>query len=481
VPSIADLIFAGLLLTRLRPTLFHDADTGWHLWAGTATLERGPGAIPDVLSFTRYGIPWPNPEWLGEVLFALSYRYADYLGVALLAGVVFAGTFSWLYRILLREAGDAVAALLVTVLAAQVALIHFLARPLIFSLPLFVATVELLRRSPGTRNLWLLPLLTVLWANVHPSAYLAPAMAVYAWLRSPRSRTMALSAALAALALGLTPWGFGWIGPALPWGGNTGYLARITEWTAPQFNDPRFLPILLALVLSLAARRNRPPWPWWETGWGLGWLVAALVTARLGPYAFLAWAPFLARDLAQGALFPVDGRLHRGWRALSGALSPMERVLRPRWWPVLVGLVALLLAPKLAPVYPSVARGFPEDRFPRDALARADSLGLGPRVFNHYGWGGYVGWAGGERWQVFIDGRLGFFGPDLFEDYLTVFDLRPGWEDVLDRHEPDWLLFPPRAPVVTAAPLSGRWRLVYEDELAALLVPAPAPADSARR
>jgi hypothetical protein len=53
LPSIADLLFIGLLLTRVQPTLFHDADTGWHLWAGSVTLEHGPGPIPDALTFTQ--------------------------------------------------------------------------------------------------------------------------------------------------------------------------------------------------------------------------------------------------------------------------------------------------------------------------------------------------------------------------------------------------------------------------------------------
>src|SRR5512145_1432440 len=100
LPSIADLLFVGLLLTRIQPTLFHDGDTGWHLWAGAKTLEHGPGPIPDDLSFTMSGVPFKNVEWLGEVALVFLHRHAGYLGIALLAGVTFAATFSWLYRLL---------------------------------------------------------------------------------------------------------------------------------------------------------------------------------------------------------------------------------------------------------------------------------------------------------------------------------------------------------------------------------------------
>jgi hypothetical protein len=203
VPSVTDFLFLGLLFTGLRTTVFHDGDTGWHLWAGNVTLNNGPGAIPDALSFTRAGAPWNNVEWLGEVLLALLHRHAGFMGVAVLCAVVLAATFAWMYRILVRETGDAPAALVTTVLAAQMVVFQYVARPLIFSFPLFLATVELLRKpGPGRRNLILLPLMTVAWANVHPSAYLAPAMGVYAWVRGPRSHVSGMAAILALVALG---------------------------------------------------------------------------------------------------------------------------------------------------------------------------------------------------------------------------------------------------------------------------------------
>ena len=472
LPSIADLLFVGLLLTKVSPTLFHDGDTGWHLWAGTATLEHGLAPIPDTLSFTRQGAPFENVEWLGEVILVLLYRHAGYLGLGLLAGVVFAGTFAWLYRILLRESEDPVASLLVTVLTAQVTLLQFLARPLIFSFPLFLGAVEL-ARGPGKRALVLLPVLTALWANVHPSATMAPAIAAFFWLRRPGRNTLGLATLLSFLALGITPWGYGWVLGMVA--DNRAYFSQVEEWAPPRFNEFRLVPYLFGILLAVAARRGSAALPASTWLWGLGWLGAALVSARLGPYAFLAWAPFFARDLAQGALIGLVPPLRRVWMGLRDGLSAMELSLHPRLWPVLAGVGALLFAGSLAPVYPEAAKGFPEQRFPKAALAEAVRLAPGPRVFCNYGWGGYVGWEGRDRWRVFIDGRAGFFGPQLLQDYLTTYTASPGWEEVLDRHAPDWLLVSPDAPIVAAATRSGRWNLVYEDKTAAMLLPGPRP------
>jgi hypothetical protein len=469
LPSIADLLFIGLLLTRVQPTLFHDADTGWHLWAGTVTLEHGPGPIPDTLTFTQAGTPFENIEWLGEVLLVLFYRHAGYLGIAVLAGVVFAATFSWLYRILLRESEDPVAAILVTVLAAQITLFQFLARPVIFSFPLFLAAHEL-ARNPSRRTIWLLPLLTALWANLHGSAYFAPAIGSFYWLSRPRKNALGLATLLSFLALGVTPWGYAWVYKQIL--ANQSYFGQVEEWMSPRFSDLRFLPFFLGILIALAARWRAPRLSQREAIWGLGWLAAALLSARLGPFAILAWAPYLVRDLARGQIVDFVPRVRRVWTSLKHGLQPMELKLHPLLWPLVIGAFALFFTRSLTPIYPAgVQDGFPETRFPKAALREAARLDPGSRVFCNYAWSGYVSWEAQERWKTFIDGRAGFFGSAMLDDYLTIVTLRPGWQGRLDAWAPDWLLLSPDLPLVSVLPVTGRWRVAYQDQIAALLVP----------
>lgn len=486
-PSITDFLFLGLLLTRLHPSLFYDGDTAWHLWAGARVLDSGPAAIADPLSFTRAGELWRSWQWVGEALLALAYRHAGYMGVAVLCTTVFAAVFAWLYRALARETDHPPAAALASLLAAQVGLTYFLARPALFSLPLFLGVWELVRK-PGRERAAIIavPLLTAVWANTHPSAFLAPAVAAFAAVTRPEARgRLAIAAAASAALLGATPWGYAWLGDLAPSGANLGFLLRIDEWRTPGFREPRFWGLLLYLLLALTARRGARPLSRGETLWGLGWLAAVLLSARLAPYAVLAWAPLLARDLARLGAAPGPTAAAgapagpsapaRAWSALSGALAPFERALRPGLWPAALGLVALLAAPAIGPLYPQVARGFPPRRFPEQALAEAQRLGLGPRVFNAYLWGGYVSWQVPGRYRVFIDGRAGFFGDAALADYLAVMELRPEWREALARARPDWILVPPGTPIATAAPLTGAWRVVYRDGTAVVLAPASGP------
>src|SRR5262249_2758569 len=158
-----------------------------------------------------------------------------------------------------------------------------------------------------------------------------------------------------------------------------------------------------------------------ETLWGVGWLVPALIAARMGPYAVIAWAPYLARDLADRGIL----------RGLRDALAPVEMQVRPGIWPAVAGALSLALAPALSAGFPQVATGFPPARFPEKALAVADEQRLGPHVLNGYLWGGYISWVKPDgRYRVFIDGRAGFFGDQVLRDYLEVLELHPGWREV---------------------------------------------------
>src|SRR5206468_2028470 len=82
-----------------------------------------------------------------EILLAAAYRYGGYLAVGLVTTAAFAAAFAWLYRQLARLTDHPPAAAAVTVLAAQASMIQLVARPVVFSLPLFVA-VCLLAREP---------------------------------------------------------------------------------------------------------------------------------------------------------------------------------------------------------------------------------------------------------------------------------------------------------------------------------------------
>jgi hypothetical protein len=476
IPGITEILFAVLALWQFERDLFADADSGWHLWAGMDVLAHGPRAIPDALSFTRAGALWRNPEWLSDAIFALLYRHAGYFGVSLFVALLFAGLFAWLYRVLVRETGSVPAALLATIFAAVLASLQVLARPVVFALVLVGLSWDALR-VPGRerRAVWLVPLLTVLWANLHPSAFLAPALGLFAWLARGRDRRLALATLLSIAALAATPWGIGWMRDLVPRGDNLLLFRNIDEWRSPDFHDRRSWLLLAYLLLALIARRAGPRPVRGETLLGLGCLAGSLLAIRVAALAVILWAPVLARDLSGWGRERGGWLFGRAWRAMQDSFAPFERAFRPGLWPALAAIVLLAFAPQLPHSRAANDRGFPAALFPYRAMARADSLRLGPRVLNSYGWGGYLSWVYGGRWKVFIDGRAGFYGGDALRDYVRLMLLEDGWTRALERWRPDWMLIDPKAPLVEAAPLTGRWRVAYRDSMAVILTPVRGP------
>lgn len=478
IPGLSDVLFLCLLATLTEPRIMSDGDTGWHLWAGTEMLRHGVHTLRDTLTFSLPGTPWRDVQWLADVMFALAWAHGGYFATSLLASAIYALTFTWIYRIILDETGNPPAAVVSVVLAAIAASVQLLVRPLVFTFPLLIAAWQLVRRPGHARTaVWALPLVTALWANLHPTAFMVPGLAAFAAVMRPRERrTWALAFALSALAMGATPWGFGWLGEVMPSAAGAPLLKRIDEWQAPQFSQLRYAGTYVLLLLGLLVRLGGPRLTAFEAVTGVACVAGALRAARLGPLAALVWSPYLARDLA-ACMERMRGPLGRGWRAARETLLPFERAWRPGLWPALVIAIGLIGAPWLGPRFPGLAHGFPPDQFPERAVARAQALGLGPRALVNYGWGGWIEWDYGTRYKAFVDGRAGFFARDgVLSDYLLLLDVGRGWEQALARRHPDWLLFAHDTPLVNAAPATGKWRIAYEDSLAVLMVPVAPPA-----
>ena len=163
------IFLLSLFAMAVRETL--DPDMWWHLRTGQAILSDG---IPkqDIFSFTVPENEWIAHEWLSEVVMWLGYRVAGLSGLMLFFAGIVAGTF-WL--VYLRCAGRPYLAAVVVLLAALATAPVWGARPQLFNMLFTAAFVYLVEGYKAgqlsRRALWLLPVLTLFWANLH-SGYL---------------------------------------------------------------------------------------------------------------------------------------------------------------------------------------------------------------------------------------------------------------------------------------------------------------------
>jgi hypothetical protein len=455
-----------------------DGDLARHLRLGELMLDRHALLRQDVFSFTKAGQPFLPFEYGSELAYASAYRLAGLAGVAVLAGLVLALTYALLARFLVRRGCDPLLAYLTSMAAAVLSAAHWLARPHLFTLLLVVVLLELLQHTTRRALLAYVPLF-VLWANLHGGfAFGCILIAVYAigealealmeadrkhWLARARHHAAALALALASSLI--NPFGFRLLAHVFGFFGNNAILRQTQEFMSPDFhtiNGKIFLIALLTVIAALAWCRRRPAAPA---------LLVVLLT--------IAFSLLSQRNIE---LFAVAGlplvalHLDPEWRALPvlrRAKKVFEQEHAGRYAGAGAAVVALLLvavafAGGTVAGLAIVPDRFAERAFPVEAVAKARSAGLQGRVFNNFIWGGYLLHEWPEQ-RVFIDGGTDHYGEELFKEYLQVWNLEPGWRDVLKRWDIGLVLVPPDSRLADELAQDQQWHPWYCDSVAVIL------------
>jgi hypothetical protein len=439
VPALVGAFF-GAASTRLP---VGDTDVFWHLALGRATLTTG---LPrtDTYSWTVAGQPISIDQWLGQVLWALSFQLGEWRGVVALRGVAIALLVAVIMYAALRERPARPLGALIAVLPAF-ALTRFVwtERPELFGFVLFAVLIALLRaaRAGSDRALYALPAVIVVWANLHGSFALGAVLAVLVAIEggiadASRRRAYAIVAAGAILATLLTPAGFGtWTAP----GFHLLHPPReIQEWSVP---DVTTLPGLIfavavfaTLVTALFARTRAPR----EAVVLLPVLFISLIATRQLPLFAIAAAPYLAAHGGEAV-----AELVAILRLRLPTLAPSGRAPTR-----VIDLTALAIAAVVLALGAATGTAAPDlGGYPGAALP---ALRAGPGLFNHYDWGGYL-IATAPRTPVFVDGRLTPYLGGVIAEYTTVIGVHPGWREVIARRGIRQLLVRPGDPVAIRA------------------------------
>lgn len=206
----------------------------------------------------------------------------------------------------------------------------------------------------------------------------------------------------------------------------------------------RLLPLLGLAHLALAHMRNVP------------------VFALLAP--FLIATP-LARQ------WYADAQQARQ----AETLDRLFRSLTPRaQWPAIL-LVGLLLAGAAA-VLSRNERYQPEAKItPDKALQAARAAKITGRVFNGYGFGGFLVFSG---IPVFIDGRADLYGDRLLERHFHALDANQPEKlpRLVDEYRVNWTLLQAGSPTASRLDSLPGWRRIYADKIAVVHARSPAPA-----
>lgn len=494
LPSLRDALFLVVFLFLIvgGKDLLMDADTGWHIRIGKYILETG--TIPDtgIFSYTAVKMPWMAHEWLTELLFAVIHKFAGLNGIVLLAALAIAFTNSTFYGFLLSRGVNTLLALILTVAAIAVTSVHWLARPHILSMPILLFWYMALEeyRLRGRRYIYLLPLATVVWVNLHGGFMAGLLLVAVYWLgslvefffskdenvRADQKKNIIIYGKVGLLAIAaalVNPHGYKALLFPFRIMGQELNVGRISEWLSPNFHG--ILPyeyILLALIVVLGFSLLR--FGFIEAGLVILWTHLSLHSVRYGPIFAIIVIPIMAIRLEALMKDEREGgnRLFfRGVYAFSERLQKTSASLKGHALQIIVilSVTAITMAGGKVLGMPFMNYEFDKKKLPAEAVEFAERSGIQGRLFNTYHFGGYLIYKGFPKDGVFVDGRADMYD-EFLKNYYDVVDLKPEWKDILDRFDIDWMLITANSPLSVLLLETEKWSLVYADKVANVFV-----------
>ncbi|MGD0797797.1 MAG: hypothetical protein ABR910_08745 [Acidobacteriaceae bacterium] len=459
------ILFAAPALMCIHGACANDPDIWWHLRTGEWILNHH--AVPHFDPFSRSSAPrpWAAYSWLFEVVVLGLFRRLGLMGlVAYSAAMVLAITVA-LHYLIRRLQADFSFAVLLTFAASFTMMRLYTPRPWLFSVLFFVLVLDIVmqaRLSGRNRELAWLPLIFALWANTHiqfvagflPLALaLGESMLARRWTAvATRARPAWLGLALLGSLLGtlLNPYGWHIYRVVYEVAAHPGGMDKISELQALPFRSLTDYLVLLFAMGSAAVLARAKRLPLFEAGLLAFGVYISFRSQRDLWLMVIVGAAILARE--------IPGREKNRTRVSTAVL------------PFLAALTAL-----------AVVAGFPLMRVNDAALGEtlAETMPVaavvdiqahhypGP-LFNDFNWGGYLVWA--LRMPVAIDGRGAMYGDEAIDRSVATWNAEPDWAADTQLASAGVVIGPVKAPLTQVLRLDPRWKLAYEDKLAAVFV-----------
>ena len=488
VPSLTDLLFIVLLFSfsvgTLAPRLLWDADIGWHIRDGQNILATHSIPHVDTFSATMSGRPWYAWEWMYDAAIGWIYNASGLNGVVFVSALVIALTLALVFRFSLLRGGSLPVTIVLFVLCAMASSIHFLARPHVVGWLLALIWFWILdtnAKNPASirRLLWL-PVLMLLWANLHGGfvlgfvllgIYVLADILTFVKCRELEQRRTSRRRAAMLMAVGLAsfvaslvnPYGFRLHIHVYQYLTDRFLMQHINEFQRPDIHGApaqAFLVITALTLVGIIAVCGRMRWAnWLLILFSIG---SGLYAARNLPFASMLLT-MLAAPLLSRATTPKPG-----WLVRMNRWQVTELSARFPFWPMFAVVLGAVICLHQGRVFGRqvINANFDAGRFPVQAVDTLQRQGIREPIFSLDAWGGYFIYRLYPENKVFVDDRHDFYGDEYIREYLKVIHLESGWEEVLDGWGVNLIVMPSKAKLSEALRRSTGWKAVSEDSTA---------------
>jgi hypothetical protein len=466
------IVALGLFAMAARDVT--DPDVWWHLRTGQLILQNHAVFHADPYSFTKFGQPWVNHEWLSDITIFTVYKAAGWPGLIALFAAITSGTFMLLF---VRCSGPPYLTAAFAVWGAIASAPSWGVRPQTFSIFLASLFLLILERSSVRPNLlWYLLPGTLVWVNLHAGYAIGIALMVLfligdllgvvfgfgEWSQS-RKKTKKLAIALAACLaiIPLNPYGTRMYWYPLQTLHSQSMQSYISEWLSPNFHDGMFLPLLLMLLAIFVAAavsplRLRPV----EL-----LLLAATTWAALHSVRHIAIFALVAAPLLSRLIYARTSQSQRSASRTKAASSvPILRLCNGLILAAFLAFTLIRLRQVVVGQADAEARAFPSA-----AVSFISKYRISGPLLNHYNWGGYLIWKLYPGYRVYIDGRSDLYGDEFMDQSGATYNIsNESWREPLEKWQIRSVILPPNVPLVAALRCEIGWKEVYSDPRAVI-------------
>jgi hypothetical protein len=460
-------------------------DFWWHLKMGQVIVERWSIPRADIFSFTAAGKVFVVQNWLAEIVYYGIYRAGGLPFLIFAHSIMLALVLVPIYC-LCRKASGSLAGLVFSVSLFAFCIPGNL-RPQVFSYLLFAVYYWLLFSycEGKQRRIWILPVLMILWVNLHGAFILGLALiamilvceGVRAFfvdgegtLTHRQLYTLGIILALCIVGTMVNPEGYKVYDYVRTVASDPSSRQFVSEWQPPTVNKIQgivlfYVPFFVLTSVFVCARR-RPTLT--ELALYGAFSVFGMMAIRNAPWFLIIGVPLIARYLPQADCWRL---LHRRKQnpALQGHVTPARKESRILNFAIPIGLVAILAiqSPWMQP-----GRLLDPDT-PIGAMGFIDKHALTGNIYHPQAYGDYLIWRLWPKQRSFFDGRVHLFD-ESFVRYYRQIEMDSHWEELLGKYQISYLLLPKGKPnseerkMVNKAHASPGWRPLYEDSLSVL-------------
>lgn len=466
----------------------YNPDVYLHLTTGRLILESGALPHIDTFSFTRLGEPWVMHEWLYQILLYYIHESFGEAGLQLFGGGILTTVIFLNKKNCTLAGANNVTAWFTTIILLMAWMLFMGTRPhiityLFFSLSLHV--VLLYRHKGITKSLYVVPLIMVLWVNIHGGFIIGIVLLGYFTLLSFIERYaktkqwqiplhLFSSFILSILASLINPYGIEqlffpfqlmdqWI------------MGFVPEWMPPDFTLLNYriyaITVVFYVISSLFMKTEQR---WFYLAFTAPFIIASLHSVRHIPIAAFAFAPhfaaniysFAKRYFIQNNRQPVSvekSTNHTPTQTLSPDLGIIENILN--WVLLCLFITSLYFTYPLLQYKKSEAF---KKLFPVEATNHLINNNIHGRMFTIMQYSDYILFHRYPEQKVFYDVRLETYGQTLSFDYMKMSYADGDWQELFKKYEIDYVVINKESKAYAAYAKSRDFQLIYEDKYNAI-------------